>query len=204
MINLANLTPAEFRRYVFFENEKYHPENVYTGHSEGILRRCIQLFHESGELPRLVPRDRLLEGLDFMSGGQGFFSGPADPAASWDAREGFYLAMVSLFRDLFSVDPMHPLAFMWFERMLVWSRDAEGRATLEDPGLRNAMLVTLRGVLALPSKCCREAALHGLNHIHYEEPRAAEQIIDGFLREHADIDDELRRYAKNCRTGRDR
>jgi hypothetical protein len=204
MIGLASSTFADFRHYVFFVDDKSHPSNWYSGSSEGILRHSVRLFNESGELLGSVQRERLARGLDFISGADGFFSTPADPAAGWEAREGFYLSMVSLFRDVFSIDSMPPLAFMWFERMMVWSRDANGRTTLSEPRLRKAMLAAMREILSLKSRSCREAALHGLNHIHYEEPDAAAGIIDEFLIRDVDIDARLHQYARGCRDGRDR
>ncbi len=201
MIDLSIVTFPEFQHYVFLHNEKYHPSTPYTGSAGGILGHCIRLFQESGELLRLFPRSRVFEGLDFVSGGQGFFSTPADPAAGWDIREEFYLSMVALFRDLFSIDSMEHLGFMWFERMMVWSRDEEGRTTIGEPRLRAAMLSTMQGVLDLDSTRCQRAALHGLNHIHHEEPAAAERIIDCFLAKNPGLDEGIYRYARGCRTG---
>jgi hypothetical protein len=58
---------------------------------------------------------------------------------------------------------------------------------------------TLRRILALDARHCREAALHGLNHVAIATERAA--IIDPFLAAHT-LDEKLTAYARLCRAGR--
>lgn len=204
MIDLGNSKFARFRHYVFFENEEYHPDakNYWQGRSDGILRNCIRLFEGGGKLLNAIPRPQLYEGFDFISGGCGFFRVPADPMASWVLREGFYLSMVSLFRDLFAIDPLGTVAFAWFERTTVWCVDGKGRAAVDDPGIRQAMLLSLGRILELPSSVCQRAALHGLNHIHHWEPEAAEEVIDQFLDRGGPVDAAVHEDALLYRDGR--
>jgi hypothetical protein len=99
---------------------------------------------------------------------------------------------------------MDHLAFMWFERMMVWSRDAEGRVTIDDPRLRRAMVSTMQDILEIESVGCRMAALHGLNHLHHEEPSVVGRVVDEFLLQHPNLDENLLRYAAGCREGSER
>ncbi len=203
MINLDLLSNEEFQNYVFLQNCEFHLDEVnwYKGSAFGILGRCIYLFENAACLSDKFSRQEILEGFDFISGSRGFFYYPADPSVEWSLREGFYLAMIPLFRDVFANDALDSVSFNWFERILVWSVDREGRVTAKEPRLRKAMLETERGVLALESRNCREAALHGLNHLHHEEPSACEQVIDEFLLAHPTVEPDIAQYARQCRAG---
>jgi len=205
MIDLSMLSYDEFVKYVFLHNNLYHKSEVndWKGDAQVILIYCIRLFKDGKELWRRFEKERLHEGFDFISGSCGFFFLPADPSASLDTGKQFYESMAALFADVFAIDPLQNVSFMWFERTTVWSLNRKsGKSTIDDPVLRQAMLAALRDILRLPSKTCQMAALHGLNELHHPEPRANIETINEFLDAKLAIDCEVEEYARVCRGGR--
>jgi hypothetical protein len=64
-----------------------------------------------------------------------------------------------------------------------------------------AILDVMRDTLAMPSRGCRESALHGLGHWQMNYPTEVKQIIDEFLAATPDLGQSLRQYAREARNG---
>jgi hypothetical protein len=64
-----------------------------------------------------------------------------------------------------------------------------------------AILNVLGRILALPSQACKKSALHGLGHAHFSYPEEIPPIIDAFLADHPDLNEDLREYALAARVG---
>jgi hypothetical protein len=103
-------------------------------------------------------------------------------------------AMYYPFRDYYMPMEMEypgTAFYMW------WDNFSSG---CRNPALDEAAIAVLEKILALPSPLCREAALHGLNHL-FPDPRAA-ALIDRYLDEHGrSLSKEEIEYAKACRAG---
>ena len=68
------------------------------------------------------------------------------------------------------------------------------------PVAGDAALEVLRQILVLPHKACRDAALHGLNHL-YPDPRAATIIEDYLNRNRRTMSKEEIEWAEACKAG---
>jgi hypothetical protein len=84
-------------------------------------------------------------------------------------REQCVRSMFHLFQDLFAVDPLGFTANMWWD---VFCYDYElGRRKRSRGGvdlwMQEVMFETLFAILVIDSEECRNAALHGLSHLHH-------------------------------------
>jgi hypothetical protein len=67
--------------------------------------------------------------------------------------------------------------------------------------LNGAAIGVLQQILLLPNQACREAALHGLNHLAHDARVAP--IIDGYLDENRHwLSTEEMDWARTCRDGK--
>lgn len=67
--------------------------------------------------------------------------------------------------------------------------------------LDRTLLAVMEEILKLEHDACRESALHGLGHWHFNYPQQVEQIVARFLQDHGDIRAALLLYAEKARTG---
>ena len=103
-------------------------------------------------------------------------------------------AMYCPFRDYYlrMADPYPGSAFfMWWD-----SFSSLGH----HPAASDATFDVLRQILVLPHKACRDAALHGLNHL-YPEPRAATIIEDYLDRNRETMSKDEIDWAEACKAG---
>lgn len=68
-----------------------------------------------------------------------------------------------------------------------------------DLALQDVLFGALSEVLLIDSSLCRGSALHGLEHLHHPDTLA---LIDGLIRSHPELAQELTEYADSIR-GRD-
>ncbi len=108
-------------------------------------------------------------------------------------------AIVPLFADLFAArvpgagipNSRNPLGYICF---MFWDVAPIG-------GDLDTELDVLEQTLALRSRACQWAALHGLGHWHHFAPDAVPAIVDGWLRRNPRLPENLRQYADQARAG---
>lgn len=114
-------------------------------------------------------------------------------------------AMFDLYEKLFATHPTETATYMWWDLLASCILEELNPSEVvlhpvpSHEAVRREMVETLRRILALDARHCREAALHGLNHVAIATERAA--IIDPFLAAHT-LDEKLTAYARLCRAGR--
>jgi hypothetical protein len=84
-----------FFDYVFRHNSesKLNPNDPWIrscSSNERLLMNLVRLFNQCGVLATSLTNAELCEGLLYISGGDGFFSVPADPSVDLSLRKEFY------------------------------------------------------------------------------------------------------------------
>lgn len=116
-----------------------------------------------------------------------------------DVREECIRSMFFLYRDLFSVKPLHTACFMWWDSFTdeysithVHSEAAEG------PSIQNVMFETLCQTLKLDAEICQHGALHGLGHLRHP---GTEAVIRSWMASKPDLDQQSTEFAEECIVG---
>jgi hypothetical protein len=106
-------------------------------------------------------------------------------------REECVRAMLPLFSDLFSSEPLVHSVCMWWDSFCYdWHCGNRERSQGGDEmAIQDVIFETLAEVLGLPSQICQGAALHGLSHLHHP---GTEEIIQKYLSLHPTLDDQWR------------
>jgi hypothetical protein len=79
--------------------------------------------------------------------------------------------MFYVFRDLFSLEPLGFTANMWWDVLCYDYETGHRRRSRggDDLRMQDVMFETMFAVLAIDSEECRNAALHGLSHLHHPQ-----------------------------------
>lgn len=182
-IDISEFRTADFIKFIFnreipvLEDErsscwyrnlrcKFDPVKV-CGH----LRA---LFETSGELLGRYSRAQLKMGFEAL---QSRTPGCSAREMIWDLQVPFeqradcVRSMFHVFRDLFAVEPLEFTASMWWD-VLCYDYETGHRKRSrggDDLWMQEAMFETMFEILALDSQECRNAALHGLTHLHHPQ-----------------------------------
>lgn len=177
------------------------------------LLRRVRRFFESSELlfTRFGPEklNRLL--WSFLSE-SGLLQVLFDESLDLQERIACLWAIKTLYMELFfphatrvllhgsnsqrsEISPLNSICYMWWDIFPSWGTgDPSNRIDAE-------ILKLLADLLRIDHPACRESALHGLGHWHLHYPAQVESIIDAFLSEHGELDQELLDYACMARCG---
>jgi hypothetical protein len=102
--------------------------------------------------------------------------------------------MFHLFRDVFRHDAIGFTASIWWDSFrFEWECGNRRRSRGgEDLLMQDVIFGTLSQVMLIDSSICRDSALHGLEHLHHPDTLA---LIDGLIRSHPELAEELTQYA---------
>jgi hypothetical protein len=163
----------------------------------------VQLFLNSAFLLDRYPRAQLEQGFSAMMvrslscSVQELIWGPELPFVE---RAECVISMVYLCRDVFKYDAIGFMASMWWDSFC-FARECGTRQRSrggEDLLMQDVLFGALSEVVLIDSSICRGSALHGLEHLHHPETLA---LIDGLIRSHPEIAEELTEYADRIRGG---
>lgn len=111
----------------------------------------------------------------------------------WAVRAKCVASMVILFRDIFSQLPIEHACFMWWDELRDWDHRKD-----RDPHIREVIVKALEQILTLPSRDCQMSALHGLGHLPHP---SRVSLIQDYLQQTSDMDEELREYVQDAMAG---
>ena len=138
----------------------------------------VRLFSESARLLGMFSKPQLEHGFSAISSGCSFSVKKLiwNTDLTFEHREQVVKAMFYLFRDFFSVEPLRYQANMWWEGLCyAWEIGRRQRSRGgEDLAMQDVMFTTMSEILSIDSDECRNAALHGLSHLHH--PATLEQL----------------------------
>lgn len=160
------------RRWYFSTKATFDPERL-SGH-------YIRLFSESARLLRMFPKNQLELGFSAIQSGGSTFSVRKliwNTDLAFEHRERCIRSMFFLFRDFFSVEPLSYTANTWWEGLCyVWEMGQRQRSRGgDDVAMQDVMFTTMAEILSIDSDECRNAAFHGLSHLHH--PATLELIM---------------------------
>lgn len=179
------------------------------------VAHMTRLFTAPRPVTQTYTRDQIGQGLWYLAGGGDklFAFAMQDESVPWPARQRCIAAMYDLFARLFAVQLRRPVpvadgpfdwfsgaCFMWWDifPFRAWGILKTGSET-ERARYDREVMKTLERIIELPSNLCRQSVLHGLGHLHDDEPEWVEATIDRFL--HANPRTPLRDYALHARAG---
>lgn len=99
--------------------------------------------------------------------------------------------------DAARANPLNMICYMWWDIVPFYGRP-RNQANAGRPfekRLDEAALEVMARTLTLDSRPCREGALHGLSHWYHAYPIQIQRIINQFLDDNPDLDEELFNYA---------
>jgi hypothetical protein len=107
-------------------------------------------------------------------------------------REECVRSMHFLFRELFIDQALENSVSMWWDSFCYdWHCGNRKRSRGgEDLAMQDVMFETLSQILAIESRICQGAALHGLSHLHH--PRT-EKLLERYLTSHPSLPDEWKK-----------
>jgi hypothetical protein len=211
----ADLTPYTFNQFVDFlfaravQAESANRRDSWYFNTEvgfdprRICGYYVQLFRNSAFLMDRYSRAQLEQGFSAMNG-----------SLSCSVRELIWSrelpfidraecvrSMVYLCRDVFQHDAIGFTASMWWDGFCFdWECGNRRRSRGgEDLAMQDVLFGALSEVVLIDSTICRGSALHGLEHLHHPETLV---LIDGLIRSHPELAQELTEYADGIR-GRD-
>ena len=198
VINLNNYSRSQFLTFVFdhpvSEPEWYFNEELeFEGSDTAALTHCIDLFRNSSVLLTRFRPEQLEQGFWFLLGSE--FDLPRyiwDERISSQLRRESILAMVDVYGQLFSEDPLETIGHMWWDLVIT-------EYQRRDSALEETMLEALSSILRIDSLECQKAALHGLGHLESDAKKA---VIETYLKEHPHIDLDTQAYAEAAIQGR--
>ena len=144
------------------------------------------------------------------------FEGLVDPRVDLALRTRCIRSIENLSRDLFAprcsddvrwndTNPLDQTCYMLWDLVVrdaetfEWSPDRPYR-TSRDPEIDKEFLDTLARILAMPGVACQQSALHGLGHL-VRDAKLGANVIQQYLDDHANLRDDLRKYAQKALVG---
>jgi|SRR5882672_5371160 len=197
-INVDNYPFDEWVRFVFdhpvSEPEWYWDDAWnWEGDPRVWLKNATALFSSPEFLVQDYSPEQLEQGFWFLLGPAGKLDRWVwAEEIDWSIRADCISAMVNVFEQLFVKNPLGETCYMWWD-LLGESRD-EG-----DTPVRDAMLESLRRVLAIESLDCQVSALHGLGHLTHGGKK---KVIEEFLNVRSNLDEKTEQYARAVIEGR--
>ena len=96
----------------------------------------------------------------------------------FEQRADCVRSMFYVYRDLFAHEPLEFTANMWWDVLCYDYETGHRRRSRggDDLGMQDVMFETMFAILAIDSEECRNAALHGLWHLHH--PRTLDRLKD--------------------------
>jgi hypothetical protein len=205
----ADLTPFTFNQFVDFlfaravQSESANLRDRWYFNTEACFdpqRVCgyyVQLFRDSAFLLDRYSRAQLDQGFSAMTVSslscsiQELIWSPELPFVD---RAECVRSMVYLCRDVFQHDAIGFTASMWWDSFcFAWECGNRQRSRGgEDLLMQDVLFDALSEVVLIDSSICRGSALHGLEHLHHPETLA---LIDGLIRSHPELAQELTEYA---------
>jgi hypothetical protein len=145
----------------------------------------IELFENPGHVFERFTREEREKGFDSLID-PNFDLEPGilvwDKDLPFESRRRLLLAMVDLYRNVFSREAYDCSSSMWWDHLayaFTCGNAVRGR-TEEETQLQDAMFEAIEQILQLPNEDSQDAALHGINHLHHPEgPKAVEEFISG-------------------------
>lgn len=151
------------RRWYFSTKATFDMERL-SGH-------YVRLFSESARLLQMFPKAHLEQGFSAIQRASNFSVGKLiwNTDLAFVYREQCVRSMFYLFRDFFSVEPLRYTANAWWDGLCyVWETGQRQRSRGgEDSDMQDVMFTTMSEILSIDSDECRNAALHGLSHLHH-------------------------------------
>lgn len=113
------------------------------------------------------------------------------------AREALIQSMYPLFEELFARRQDWSAPFMWWHELtFCFHKDLLSEELHPDSAfIQEVMFSVLKEILHIPTEDCRQAALHGMNHLRHP---GTEAYIEAFLNSRQDLSPKLRKYARRC------
>jgi len=212
----ADLTRYTFNQFVDFlfaravQSESANRRDSWYFNSEVCFdphRVCeyyVQLFRNSALLLDRYSRVQLEQGFSAMTVCSLSCSVQEliwNPELPFVGRAECVRSMVYLCRDVFQHDEIGFTASMWWDSFcFAWECGNRRRSRGgEDLAMQDVLFGALSEVVMIDSSICRGSALHGLEHLHHPETL---ELIDGLIRRHPELAQELAEYADGIR-GRD-
>ena len=180
----SEMSLDEFARFLFDRSVAKTPEEErFMGRDAdrdpgvsdkgALVRLGTELFRRFGEIAGAYAVERVEQAMWFLNGYPFFLMGAL---AAGDVPDSLAVECVAaayhVFADYVAVNASADGAssfYMW------WDEDWTGAST----ELAAAAISTLERILLVPNKACRQAALHGLNHLH-PHPNAR-SVIEAYL-----------------------
>jgi hypothetical protein len=151
------------------------------------------LLENAGTLVRPYSPDQIEQGFWFLLGSSFNLSGWLwDEALPLDARLRCVASMPHVFRDVFRDVETESICHMWWDLVVTYPFEC-GAA------MRDGVLAALADVLALESRRCQRAALHGLGHLEHARGPG---LIDAWVDAHPGLDAGMLGYAAAAKEGR--
>ena len=175
------------------EENPWHGQREWycIGTPELLLAHVVRLFEAPELLLQAFSPGQIFEGLSYLST---LLGTPErwlfDQGLSWTLRKNAIHSMVRLAERLFAREPCNDACFMWWDWLIFHRQLTEREA--------DAILAALTEILTLPSRDCWHSALHGLGHL--DHPDKSERIEE-FLREHPNLSNDDRAYARMAAAG---
>jgi hypothetical protein len=165
----------------------------WSGNPRVVIRLSTEMFTAAASLAVTYSREQLEQGFWFLIG-CGFDLPDLlwRRKYAWALRRDCIASMVVVFEELFSKDSLDAACFMWWDLMRYFGDDGDEKTT-------EAIVRACERILKIPSRACQRSALHGLGHFEHDD---RVRIIDGYLRAHPDLDEELQAYAIAARCGK--
>lgn len=200
--DLRNISFDEFVSLIFQRDSPVRPDEIGPPFdevdAEKLCAYYVQLFRQPQFLLSRFAKKQLEEGFWAIMGhthewSVGNLIECAD--APLVSRKECIESMAVLFERLFVNEPLDTSVHMWWDSLCyAWhcgNRKRENGG--EDLELQDIFFHTLVKVLALDSRICQGAALHGLGHLHHPDTG---EVVSQFIREHPALTEEQIGYAR--------
>lgn len=179
------------------ETKRWRPWYWHTEVTFDLQQVCdyyLQLFREPGFLLERFSRGQLEQGfwaIQTVNLDCSAFSLVWNTDLPFNTRAECVRLMFFLFRNLFAFEPLENSVCMWWDSFCYDWHCGNRKRTRggEDLTMQDVMFETLVEILALESKTCQGAALHGLSHLHH--PLTVD-VIESFLSRHPSLDEQWR------------
>ena len=92
------------------------------------------------------------------------------------------------------ISPINSICYMFWDLIPWQSQTSNNQVYL-------AYLDVIEEIMNIDHPACQESALHGLGHCYVDHPDRVTKVIDNFLIKNTDINNDLKEYALNAKTG---
>lgn len=171
--------------------------NYDISDEEKILFYLTELFKNPALLLEKFSEKQIDQGFWFMLGPEGFMGVLWNPNIPFSKRKHCIDSMYDLYQLLFWDHPLESIDFMWWDMLSDIYDLYDGKPRDDDDAMvQEAMFQVLVRLLDTKNSAQAKAALHGLSHLKHPKGKEA---IDHYLLQNPDIDEELGKYALQCK-----